>query len=159
MLPGTNRVAVVLDEERDIEGDVINWHIRPDRDSLTWETVNLKPLFNDKISRIFKNEYLSPRSPYCSLAIPKQGIGSWCNFTKTFDVDDSGLRRLAAENDGRVMLPQSIFFKMPAELDANNIIFTSQWDNFPKMRHPAFRKGSAFVSADGWFNQLYAKPF
>ncbi len=132
LLPGTNRVAVVLDEERDIEGDVINWHIRPDRDSLTWETVNLKPLFNDKISRIFKNEYLSPRSPYCSLAIPKQGIGSWCNFTKTFDVDDSGLRRLAAENDGRVMLPQSIFFKMPAEPDANNIIFTSQWDNFPE---------------------------
>ena len=131
LLPGTNRVAVVLDEEIDIEGDVINWDMRPEQDVLTWETVNLKSLLNDKVSHIFRNEYLTPRSPYCSLAIPKQGIGSWCNFTRTFDVDDSGLRRLAAENDGRLTLPQGILFKTAAEPDADNIVFTSQWDNYP----------------------------
>lgn len=96
-----------------------------------WETIDLSSAFNDYVSQIFKNQYLKPRSPYCSLSIPKQGIGSWCNFKKTFDVNDSGLRRIAGENNGIFKLPQGIPFKTPGLGDTNNIAFTSQWDNYP----------------------------
>lgn len=105
--------------------------LKPDITAAKWETVDLSAVFNDKVTQIFKNEYLSPRSPYCSLSIPKQGIGSWCNFEKTFDVDDSGLRKIAGENNGIFKLPQGIPFKTPGPGDAKNIAFTSQWDNYP----------------------------
>jgi tRNA U34 2-thiouridine synthase MnmA/TrmU len=43
------------------------------------ETVDLAPVFNDRVTQIFRNEYLSPRSPFCSLSLPKQGIGGWAD--------------------------------------------------------------------------------
>jgi hypothetical protein len=96
-----------------------------------YDTVDLSAVFNDMVMRIFKNQYLKPRSPYCSLSIPKQGIGSWCNFEKSFEVNDSGLRRIAGENNGIFKLPQEIPFKTPGLGDTKNIVFTSQWDNYP----------------------------
>lgn len=92
------------------------------------EPIDLLSQFNDKVTNIFKNEYLSPRSPYVSLAIPKQGIGSWAHWDEKFEVDDSGLRSAAANNDGRVVLPNGVSFNTPP--DGKNILFTSQWDNF-----------------------------
>lgn len=74
----------------------------------------------------------SPRSPFCSLAIPKQGIGSWCNFREQFQVDDWGLRTTAAKNGGKFVLPNGMPFQTPTNADARNIIFTSQWDNYPR---------------------------
>jgi hypothetical protein len=97
-----------------------------------FEAVNLAPLFNDKVTQIFRNDYRSPRSPFASLATPKQGIGGWCEPDASFDVDDSGLRALAAKNDGKIVLPDGISFATPGESDAKNIIFTSQWDNYPR---------------------------
>ena len=47
-----------------------------------FEAVNLAPFFNDKVTQIFRNEYRSPRSPFASLATPKQGIGGWCEPTR-----------------------------------------------------------------------------
>lgn len=35
---------------------------------------------------------MSPRSPYTTLQLPKQGIGEWCHPKLTADIDDSGLR-------------------------------------------------------------------
>jgi hypothetical protein len=96
------------------------------------EAVNLTPFFNDNVTRIFRNEYRSPRSPFASLAAPKQGIGGWCEPNASFDVDDSGLRKLAAKNDGKIILPDGISFATPGEPGAKNIIFTSQWDNYPR---------------------------
>jgi hypothetical protein len=97
-----------------------------------FETVNLAPLFNDKVTQIFRNEYRSPRSPFASLATPKQGIGGWCEPNASFDADDSGLRALAAQNGGKITLPDGISFATPGESGAKNIIFTSQWDNYPR---------------------------
>jgi hypothetical protein len=97
-----------------------------------FETVNLAPLFNDKVTQIFRNDYRSPRSPFASLASPKQGIGGWCEPNASFDVDDSGLRSLAAKNAGKINLPDGISFATPGETGAKNIIFTSQWDNYPR---------------------------
>jgi hypothetical protein len=97
-----------------------------------FETINLAPFFNDKVTQIFRNEYRSPRSPFASLATPDHGIGGWCEPTASFDVDDSGLRSLAAQNGGKIILPDGISFATPGENGAKNIIFTSQWDNYPR---------------------------
>ncbi|HSY19387.1 MAG TPA: DUF4450 domain-containing protein [Candidatus Acidoferrales bacterium] len=95
------------------------------------ETINLAPFFNDKMTQIFRNEYRSPRSPFASLALPKQGLGGWCEPTASFNVDDSGLRSVAAKNDGKIVLPDGVPLQTPGEADVKNIIFTSQWDNYP----------------------------
>jgi hypothetical protein len=97
-----------------------------------FEAVNLAPYFNDKVTQIFRNEYRTPRSPFASLATPKQGIGGWCEPTASFDVDDSGLRALAAQNGGKIILPDGISFSTPGESGTKNIVFTSQWDNYPR---------------------------
>jgi hypothetical protein len=97
-----------------------------------FEAVNLAPIFNDKVTQIFRNDYRSPRSPFASLASPKQGIGGWCEPNASFDVDDSGLLALAAKNGGKIILPDGISLATPGENGAKNIIFTSQWDNYPR---------------------------
>jgi hypothetical protein len=95
--------------------------------------VDLTPYFNDRVTRIFKNEYRSPRSPFVSLATPKQGIGAWAgHLNASADIDDAGLRALAAAGHGRITLPNGIPLATPGERDARNVIFVSQWDNYPK---------------------------
>ena len=99
------------------------------------ETVDLASVFNDRVTQIFRNEYLSPRSPFCSLAMPRQGIGGWADNKMEFDVDDSGLRAVAAKSGGKFVLPNGVLFETPipqSGTDAKNIAFTSQWDNYPR---------------------------
>jgi hypothetical protein len=133
---GTARVRMKLADGIGAEGTLVNWQVKSDA-ATKWEAIDLGAVFNDRVTQIFKNDYLSPRSPYCSLAIPKQGIGSWIHWNPTTDklagcdVDDSGLRAAAASNHGRIVLPQGIPFQTPGD-DAKNIAFTSQWDNYPR---------------------------
>lgn len=119
-------------KEREIKPIVptFDWNekIRPDAQ---FQVVDLTKFFNDRVTQIFRNEYRSPRSPFCSLATPKQGIGGWCEPDAMFNVDDSGLRKASMENGGKINLPDGIPFATPTN-DANNIVFTSQWDNYPK---------------------------
>ena len=113
----------------------------------SWSSVDLNELFNDRVTQIFRNEYRSPRSPYVSLAQPKQGIGGWAGTVNELpDIDDSGLRAVAAGNGGRIILPNGVPFATPAEPGAKNIIFTSQWDNYPR---------EAIVPLFGRARQLY----
>jgi hypothetical protein len=130
-LPGANRIAAELGKGRRVEGVVTNWKIEAIASSPRWDPVALETVFNDQVTQIFKNDYLTPRSPYCSLAIPKQGIGSWCHYAKTHEIDDTGLRGAAERNNGVFVLPQGVPFRTPGLGDANNIAFTSQWDNYP----------------------------
>lgn len=97
-------------------------HVKPE----TCEPVRIDQLFNDSISKIFRNEYLSPRSPYTTLQLPKQGVGEWCHPATTFEIDDSGLRK-AAKNDCFVACGVP-FRTLQA---GNNVLFTSLWDNYP----------------------------
>jgi len=94
----------------------------------TCEKVNIDLLFNDSVSHIFENKYLSPRSPYTTLQIPTQGIGEWCHPTETEKIDDSGLRKVILNNTLSTKL--NVSFRSPAV--GKNIAFTSLWDNFPK---------------------------
>lgn len=90
--------------------------------------------FNDRVTAIFaKGKYLSPRSPFCSLAIPSQGIGAWAGHVNAMaEVDDSGLRKAAAIGGGVVTLPNGLVLKTPGEAATPNVLFVSQWDNYPK---------------------------
>jgi len=96
--------------------------------SSSCETVNIDAYFNDLVTNIFKNKYLSPRSPYTTLQIPTQGIGEWCHPTLTAEIDDSGLRKLVQNN--MIQTKLGVPFRTPSE--GRNIAFTSQWSNFPK---------------------------
>ncbi len=98
----------------------------------TLETVNLQPVFNDRVTQIFQNKYLAPRSPFCSLASPTQGIGSWCHPDTHFNVDDSGLRAAAAKSGGKIILPDGIPLATSGAPDGKNIAFVSQWNNYPR---------------------------
>ncbi len=113
------------------EDKSLNWN-RNSSAGTKFETVNLASVFNDRVTQIFKNEYRSPRSPFCSLALPKQGLGGWADNKQEFDVDDSGLRAVAAKNDGKIVLPDGVPFQTPARAGTKNIVFTSQWDNYPR---------------------------
>ncbi len=95
-----------------------------------FSTVNLQPYFNDKVTQIFKNKYLSPRPQSPTLQIPWQGIGNWCYPLTDAAINDSGLR-IKAGAANKIWL-NKIPFATPSGMDANNIIYTSQWDNYPK---------------------------
>lgn len=91
------------------------------------EPVVMDKQFNSAVTDIFCNEYLSPRSPYTTLQIPKQGIGEWCHPLHTVDIDDSGLR--SSVQKGVLNTKLGVPFRTPAE--GPNIAFTSLWDNYP----------------------------
>lgn len=114
------------------EGMVTNWKLDPRRADVKWETVDLSPHFNDRLTEIFQHEYRSPRSPFCSLAIPKQGIGGWCYYNTQVEIDDAGLRAAATTNGNVFLTSLGIPFATPGDAAEKNILFTSQWDNFPR---------------------------
>ena len=127
--------------------------------TVKFEPVNLAPVFNDKVTQIFRNEYRSPRSPFVSLAQPKQGIGAWCDFNTQFEADDSGLRAASARDGGQIILPNGVPLQMPGEAEAKNIAFTSQWDNYPReVSVPLTGKSShAFLMMAGSSNPMQSR--
>jgi hypothetical protein len=96
-----------------------------------YEPVDMTSSFNDKVTQIFLNDYLTPRPQTVSLQMPIHGYSDWTGPQKTFTVNDSGLRR-AAGSAGIYKLPTGILFKTPGEANAKNIAFTSQFDNYPR---------------------------
>jgi hypothetical protein len=132
LLPGTNRVEIKDGNESIAIGELINWQlpVPEGQQELKWETVDLSKHFNDKVTQIFKNEYLSPRPAVATLQLPKQGIGNWCYPLVTAEIDDAGLRATAGA-DGVVELPNGLPFKTTGTAGGNNILFTSNWDNYP----------------------------
>jgi hypothetical protein len=132
LLPGSNSIEVELGYGQTVTGVVTNWKLKADDTTTKWDSLNLTSLFNDRVTRIFKNQYLNPRAAYATLAIPKQGIGSWTHWDEQFEVDDTGLRAVADRNRGRFILPQGVPFQTPGSIEVKNIAFTSQWDNYPR---------------------------
>ena len=130
LLPGSNHIIIKTDDNwGQLDTTIINWQIPTS--PLKTETVDLRPFFNDKLTNIFKNQYLSPRPKSPTLQLPTQGIGNWAYPLVTANIDDSGLKKAAAANNGMFTIPQQIPFATPVG-DEKNIMFTSQWDNFPK---------------------------
>jgi hypothetical protein len=116
----------------EIPGIALDWRT-PLPATAKLETVDLAPYFNDRVTDIFRHEYRSPRSPFVSLAIPKQGIGGWAGeVNASAEIDDTGLRAVAGHSGGRLVLPNGVPFATPGPGTAPNILFTSQWDHYPR---------------------------
>ena len=124
------------------------------------EPVPMERCFNSRADDIFKNEYLSPRPPYTTLQIPKQGVGDWCHPETCPTIDDSGLRRLTtdgilnvrltktvrhclspsasifnseAQSGSSISATDSLIAEIPFRMasSGNNIASTTLWDNNP----------------------------
>ncbi len=130
--PGTNQVRIEADGKVIATGELTNWEVslHPATAKQKLEVVDLSRHFNDKVTQIFQNEYLSPRPATATLQLPKQGIGNWCYPLVTAEIDDTGLRAKAGEG-GVFSLPNGLQFKTAGPGNNKNILFTSQWDNYP----------------------------
>jgi hypothetical protein len=129
--PGSNALTLAWGPQRQ-NSTVLAWEVRPPAQGHA-EALNLTPYFNDQVSRIFENKYLSPRPLGPTLQLPTQGIGNWCYPLTQADIDDSGLRRLAgAKNE--IQLPWGVPLRTPGAAGQPNVLFVSQWDNYPAER-------------------------
>lgn len=95
-----------------------------------YDPIDLSSYYNDKVTNIFKQQYLSPRPNIPTLQLPWQGIGNWCYPLVTAGIDDKGLRQ-AAMNNNTVKTGNDVPFSTPGDTAKNNIVFTSLWDNYP----------------------------
>ena len=90
--------------------------------------LDLTASYNASVDDIYRQQYLSPRSPYTTLELPSQGMGDWCVPLMTAQLEDDGLRaRISA--DGLFDTGLGLMFRLPKE--GRNILYTSLWDNFP----------------------------
>lgn len=123
------------------------------------ETIDLSDHFNDKVTQIFNNKYLSPRPQTTTLQLPVQGVGDWPHPNLKPEINDSGLRKLAGANNDGIMLPSGVVFKTPGNPDLKNIIYTSQWDNYPQaVTVPLSGKANtAFVLMAGSTNPMQSR--
>ena len=128
--PGTNKVVVLDGKEVLTKGELVNWTLEMDEKKGKLEPVDISAHFNDKVTQIFRNEYLSPRPNVATVQLPKQGIGNWCYPLVTAEIDDAGLRAKAGEQ-GIYNLPNGLKFRTAGPGEDKNILFTSQWDNYP----------------------------
>jgi len=125
---GTNSIQILnSNNQTTFESKVSNWNIL--KEGVEYEMVSLNSYFNASVTDIFKQEYLTPRSPYTTLQIPTQGIGEWCHPLHTANIDDSGLRSMV-KNDV-LFTPFKVPFKTIGDTTKSNIVFTTLWDNFP----------------------------
>lgn len=116
------------------------------------EPVMMDSYFNSSVTDIFRNEYLTPRSPYTTLQLPKQGIGEWCHPKTKAEIDDSGVRGKAV--NGLLQTEVGVPFRIPAQ--GQNISFNSLWDNYPhQMEIPLKGKASrAYLLMAGSTNHM-----
>ena len=133
-LPGTCPVRVEFDERQAVRSAFVDWTpLKFSKAERTdWYHVPLQSCFNDALTNIFKHEYRSPRSPYCSLQIPLHGVGEWCYFDdhEKIVIDDSTVRA-ASDSRGLFFSAPGVPFATPRSDEGNNVVFVSQWDNFP----------------------------
>jgi hypothetical protein len=131
LLPGTNKIIIFSGKNNLANKDIINWDLPliPNNKN-NFSEVNISDQFNDKVTQIFHNNYLSPRPDAPTLQLPIQGIGNWCYPLVKPEINDSGLRKLAGQK-GYFKLPDGIPMATPAANNSTNIIFTSQWNNYP----------------------------
>lgn len=119
---GTNSIELEYNGiKQNIE--IIDWEIENQGE---FNNISLASAYNEKVTEIFNQKYLSPRLKVPTLQLPWQGIGNWCYPLITAEIDDSGLmnKRKNSKVD---------FLGIPFLIDKTdkNIAFTSQWDNYP----------------------------
>jgi len=103
--------------------EITDWNIE---NQGQFNNISLASTYNEKVTEIFNQKYLSPRLEVPTLQLPWQGIGNWCYPLITSQIDDSGL--MNKRKNGKVE-----FLGIPFLIDKTdkNIAFASQWDNYP----------------------------
>ncbi|WEK71011.1 MAG: DUF4450 domain-containing protein [Candidatus Chryseobacterium colombiense] len=120
---GTNSIELEYNGiKQNIE--ITDWEIE---NQGQFNTISLASKYNEKVTEIFNQKYLSPRLKVPTLQLPWQGIGNWCYPLITAQIDDSGLMNKRINN-------KVDFLGIPFLIDKTdkNIVFVSQWDNYPK---------------------------
>ncbi|WP_312765573.1 DUF4450 domain-containing protein [Epilithonimonas sp.] len=119
---GTNSIELEYNEiKQNIE--ITDWEIENQGQFIN---ISLASKYNEKVTEIFNQKYLSPRLKVPTLQLPWQGIGNWCYPLITAHIDDSGLMSKRKNN-------KVDFLGIPFLIDKSdkNIAFASQWDNYP----------------------------
>jgi len=103
--------------------EITDWNIE---NQGQFNNISLASKYNEKVTEIFNQKYLSPRLEVPTLQLPWQGIGNWCYPLITSQIDDSGL--MNKRKNGKVD-----YLGIPFLIDKTdkNIAFASQWDNYP----------------------------
>lgn len=103
--------------------EITDWEIE---NQVQFNTISLASKYNEKVTEIFNQKYLSPRLEVPTLQLPWQGIGNWCYPLITAQIDDSGLMSKRKNN-------KVDYLGIPFLIDKTdkNIAFASQWDNYP----------------------------
>ncbi|KAA0126771.1 DUF4450 domain-containing protein [Chryseobacterium sp. SN22] len=104
--------------------EITDWEIE---NQGPFNNISLASKYNEKVTEIFNQKYLSPRLNVPTLQLPWQGIGNWCYPLITAQIDDSGLMNKIRNN-------KADFLGIPFLIDRadKNIAFVSQWDNYPE---------------------------
>lgn len=119
---GTNSIELEYNGiKQNIE--ITDWEIESRGE---FNNISLASEYNEKVTEIFNQKYLSPRLKVPTLQLPWQGIGNWCYPLITAQIDDSGL--MNNRKNSKVN-----FLGIPFLIDKTdkNIVFASQWDNYP----------------------------
>ncbi|WP_276480201.1 DUF4450 domain-containing protein [Paraflavitalea pollutisoli] len=128
LVTGTNVIRFVWDSVKQVQAEMINWNIPSI--GVAFEKLEFSGRFNGKLREVFRQAYLSPRPASPTLQLPVQGIGNWCYPLVQPVINDSGLRAAAAVNN-EINPGQHIPLSTPGDTAANDILWTSAWDNYP----------------------------
>src|SRR5690606_36080657 len=119
---GTNRLRVRTGQDQWTARYIV-WDIE---NQGMYQPQDLSSYYNARVRDIFEQRYLSPRPDVPTLQLPWRGIGNWCYPLIEASIDDNGLMAVRKE--------QSVtYLGVPFLIkgDAKNVVFTSQWDNYP----------------------------
>lgn len=147
---GTNAIELSLGNST-WTTHLTDWDLPAKGKILVWD---MGKHYNARAQEIFQQKYLSPRPEGPTLQLPWQGIGNWCYPLTTAKIDDTGLMR--ARNQGQLTILDIPFL---IANDQKNILFTSQWDNYPtKATFPVNVKAKkAYVLLTGSTNPMQSQ--
>lgn len=110
----------------------------------SWQTIEIKPLLNADIRTIYQQKYLSPRPNTVSCRLGIDGYSPWTFWhwkTKVPEIKTDKAETML-DDKKRLLTPQGIPFLWNS--GAENVAFTSMWDNYPaKIDFPVNKTGSA----------------
>ncbi len=130
LTPGTNKVSAQI-ADREIDTLITNWGLKLNDMNGGTDMLSISSFFNEEVDQIFNQKYLSPRPQVPTLQLPIQGIGNWCSPLVHPEINSSGLKE-RSKNKGYFDTPMGVPFRTPSSKNVPDILFTSQWENYPK---------------------------
>jgi hypothetical protein len=112
--------------------------------NVSWQNVDIRPLLNADITKIYQQKYLSPRPNTVSVRLGTDGYSPWTfpywkRLPPAIKLDKV---KNMLDDKNRITTPQRVPFIWNGGVQ--NIAFTSMWDNYPtKIDFPVNRRGKA----------------